>query len=92
MDLKTILVFRWLESVAAGKPLETEAARARVAELWALEQELADEASLLQGMKTDKDTIESMLNGKKTNLLLSTRLPGLPRLPDLYFVVYILLL
>lgn len=61
------MFYRWLESVAAGKPLETEAARARVAELWALEQELADEASILQGMKTDKDTIESLLTGK--NLL-----------------------
>lgn len=54
---------RWLESAAAGKPLETEAARARVAELWALEQELADEASILQGLKTDKDAIESLLTG-----------------------------
>lgn len=57
------LIFRWLESVAAGKPLETEAARSRVAELWALEQELADEAAILQGMKSDKDTIESLLTG-----------------------------
>ncbi|KAJ0172217.1 hypothetical protein K1T71_012190 [Dendrolimus kikuchii] len=54
---------RWLESVAAGKPLETEAARARVAELWALEQELADEAAILQGLKSDKDTIENLLSG-----------------------------
>ncbi|CAB3238428.1 unnamed protein product [Arctia plantaginis] len=54
---------RWLESVAAGKPLETEAARARVAELWALEQELADEAAILQGMKSDKDAIENLLTG-----------------------------
>ncbi|XP_075984409.1 pleckstrin homology domain-containing family A member kramer isoform X5 [Anticarsia gemmatalis] len=57
---------RWLESVAAGKPLETEAARARVAELWALEQELADEAAILQGMKTDKDAIENLLTGVRT--------------------------
>lgn len=56
----------WLESAAAGKPLETEAARARVAELWALEQELADEAAILQGLKTDKDAIESLLTGKET--------------------------
>ncbi|KAG7309321.1 hypothetical protein JYU34_005266 [Plutella xylostella] len=54
---------RWLESAAAGKPLETEAARARVAELWALEQELADEASILKGLKTDKDAIENLLSG-----------------------------
>lgn len=57
---------RWLENAAAGKPLETEAARSRVAELWALEQELADEATLLQGMKTDKDAIESLLTGVRT--------------------------
>ncbi|XP_045486945.1 uncharacterized protein LOC110995367 isoform X5 [Pieris rapae] len=59
---------RWLESAAAGKPLETEAARARVAELWALEQELADEASILQGLKTDKDAIESLLSGVRSKL------------------------
>ncbi|XP_049884931.1 uncharacterized protein LOC126379948 isoform X3 [Pectinophora gossypiella] len=59
---------RWLESAAAGRPLETEAARARVAELWALEQELADEASILQGLKTDKDTIESLLTGVRGKL------------------------
>ncbi|KAG6456136.1 hypothetical protein O3G_MSEX009544 [Manduca sexta] len=59
---------RWLESVAAGKPLETEAARARVAELWALEQELADEAAILQGLKTDKDTIDSLLTGVRSKL------------------------
>lgn len=53
-----------MESAAAGKSLETEAARSRVAELWALEQELADEAAILQGMKTDKDAIESLLTGK----------------------------
>lgn len=57
------MVFRWLESVAAGKSLETEAARARVAELWALEQELSDEAAILQGLKTDKDAIENLLSG-----------------------------
>lgn len=45
--------------------METEAARARVAELWALEQELADEAAILQGLKTDKDAIESLLTGKE---------------------------
>lgn len=54
---------RWLESAAAGRSLETEAARARVAELWALEQELADEAAILQGLRTDKDAIESLLTG-----------------------------
>ncbi|KPJ10751.1 hypothetical protein RR48_07757 [Papilio machaon] len=54
---------RWLESAAAGKSLETEAARSRVAELWALEQELADEAAILQGLKTDKDTIDTLLTG-----------------------------
>ncbi|CAK1545581.1 unnamed protein product [Leptosia nina] len=59
---------RWLESAAAGKSLETEAARARVAELWALEQELADEASILQGLKTDKDAIESLLSGVRSKL------------------------
>ncbi|KAL0819000.1 hypothetical protein ABMA28_008287 [Loxostege sticticalis] len=59
---------RWLESAAAGKPLETEAARARVAELWALEQELADEAAILQGLKTDKDAIESLLTGVRGKL------------------------
>ncbi|XP_053615905.1 uncharacterized protein kmr isoform X5 [Plodia interpunctella] len=59
---------RWLESAAAGKPLETEAARARVAELWALEQELADEAAILQGLKTDKDTLESLLTGVRGKL------------------------
>ncbi|KAI5633403.1 PH domain-containing protein [Phthorimaea operculella] len=59
---------RWLESAAAGKPLETEAARARVAELWALEQELADEAAILQGLKTDKDAIESLLTGVRSKL------------------------
>lgn len=53
-----------MENAAAGKSLETEAARVRVAELWALEQELADEAAILQGMKTDKDAIESLLTGK----------------------------
>lgn len=58
-----IPLFRWLESAAAGRPLETEAARARVAELWALEQELADEAAILQGLRTDKDAIESLLTG-----------------------------
>lgn len=35
----------------------------RVAELWALEQELADEAAILQGLKTDKDAIDSLLTG-----------------------------
>ncbi|KPI99373.1 hypothetical protein RR46_03738 [Papilio xuthus] len=55
---------RWLESAAAGKSLETDAARSRVAELWALEQELADEAAILQGLKTDKDTIDTLLTGK----------------------------
>ncbi|XP_052753981.1 uncharacterized protein LOC113520434 isoform X5 [Galleria mellonella] len=59
---------RWLESAAAGKPLETEAARARVAELWALEQELADEAAILQGLRTDKDAIESLLTGVRGKL------------------------
>ncbi|XP_072933374.1 uncharacterized protein kmr isoform X3 [Epargyreus clarus] len=59
---------RWLESAAAGKPLETEAARVRVAELWALEQELADEAAILQGLKTDKDAIESLLTGVRGKL------------------------
>ncbi|CAG4959818.1 unnamed protein product [Colias eurytheme] len=59
---------RWLESAAAGKPLETEAARVRVAELWALEQELADEASILQGLKTDKDAIDSLLTGVRHKL------------------------
>lgn len=66
---------RWLESAAAGKPLETEAARARVAELWALEQELADEASILQGLKTDKDAIESLLSGQFSNLLMKYMCP-----------------
>lgn len=56
-------MLRWLESAAAGKSLETEAARSRVAELWALEQELADEAAILQGLKTDKDTIDNLLTG-----------------------------
>ncbi|XP_026332375.1 uncharacterized protein LOC113239531 isoform X2 [Hyposmocoma kahamanoa] len=59
---------RWLESAAAGRPLETEAARARVAELWALEQELADEAAILQGLRTDKDAIESLLTGVRGKL------------------------
>ncbi|XP_045779529.1 uncharacterized protein LOC123877067 isoform X2 [Maniola jurtina] len=59
---------RWLESAAAGKPLETEAARVRVAELWALEQELADEAAILQGLKTDKDAIDSLLSGVRSKL------------------------
>ncbi|XP_052744229.1 uncharacterized protein LOC112054339 isoform X5 [Bicyclus anynana] len=59
---------RWLESAAAGKPLETEAARVRVAELWALEQELADEAAILQGLKTDKDAIDSLLTGVRSKL------------------------
>ncbi|XP_073959577.1 pleckstrin homology domain-containing family A member kramer isoform X6 [Choristoneura fumiferana] len=59
---------RWLESAAAGKQLETEAARARVAELWALEQELADEAAILQGLRTDKDAIESLLTGVRGKL------------------------
>ncbi|CAG4966065.1 unnamed protein product [Parnassius apollo] len=59
---------RWLESAAAGKTLETEAARARVAELWALEQELADEAAILQGLKTDKDTIDTLLRGVRSRL------------------------
>ncbi|XP_047034524.1 uncharacterized protein LOC124640683 isoform X2 [Helicoverpa zea] len=59
---------RWLESVAAGKSLETEAARARVAELWALEQELSDEAAILQGLKTDKDAIENLLSGVRGKL------------------------
>ncbi|XP_068619853.1 uncharacterized protein kmr isoform X3 [Battus philenor] len=59
---------RWLESAAAGKALETEAARARVAELWALEQELADEAAILQGLKTDKDTIDTLLTGVRSKL------------------------
>lgn len=58
-----LCTYRWLESAAAGKQLETEAARARVAELWALEQELADEAAILQGLRTDKDAIESLLTG-----------------------------
>lgn len=58
-----MFTYRWLESAAAGKQLETEAARARVAELWALEQELADEAAILQGLRTDKDAIESLLTG-----------------------------
>lgn len=44
--------------------METEASRARVAELWALEQELSDEAAILQGLKTDKDAIENLLSGK----------------------------
>lgn len=51
--------------MAAGKSLETEAARARVAELWALEQELSDEAAILQGLRTDKDAIENLLSGTK---------------------------
>ncbi|KAF9416365.1 hypothetical protein HW555_006319 [Spodoptera exigua] len=59
---------RWLESVAAGKSLETEAARARVAELWALEQELSDEAAILQGLRTDKDAIENLLSGVRGKL------------------------
>ncbi|XP_037867847.1 uncharacterized protein LOC101738815 isoform X5 [Bombyx mori] len=59
---------RWLESVAAGKPLETEAARARVAELWSLEQELAHEADILQGFKSNKDTIENLLSGVRDNV------------------------
>ncbi|CAH0731873.1 unnamed protein product, partial [Brenthis ino] len=59
---------RWIESAAAGKPLETEAARVRVAELWALEQELADEAAILQGLKTDKDAIDSLLTGVRSKL------------------------
>ncbi|CAH2054449.1 unnamed protein product, partial [Iphiclides podalirius] len=59
---------RWLENAAAGKSLETEAARARVAELWALEQELADEAAILQGLKTDKDTIDTLLTGVRSKL------------------------
>ncbi|XP_041982981.1 uncharacterized protein LOC121736018 isoform X5 [Aricia agestis] len=59
---------RWLESAAAGKPLETEAARVRVAELWALEQELADEAAMIQGIKTDRNAIDSLLTGVRTKL------------------------
>lgn len=43
--------------------METEAARVRVAELWALEQELADEAAMIQGIKTDKDAIDTLLTG-----------------------------
>lgn len=35
-----------------------------MAELWALEQELSDEAAILQGLKTDKDAIENLLSGK----------------------------
>ncbi|XP_050672404.1 uncharacterized protein LOC126970504 isoform X4 [Leptidea sinapis] len=69
---------RWLESAAAGKPLETEAARVRVAELWALEQELADEASILQGLKTDKDAIDNLLTGvrQKVNGMKLDEFPG----------------
>ncbi|KAL0868486.1 hypothetical protein ABMA27_007968 [Loxostege sticticalis] len=75
---------RWLESAAAGKPLETEAARARVAELWALEQELADEAAILQGLKTDKDAIESLLTGVRGKLDSVPRgdLPPCPRMAN----------
>ncbi|XP_032522607.2 pleckstrin homology domain-containing family A member 7 isoform X6 [Danaus plexippus] len=69
---------RWLESAAAGKALETEAARVRVSELWALEQELADEAAILQGLKTDKDAIDSLLTGVRSKLTsASASQPGL---------------
>ncbi|XP_013139591.1 PREDICTED: uncharacterized protein LOC106104179 isoform X6 [Papilio polytes] len=67
---------RWLESAAAGKSLETEAARSRVAELWALEQELADEAAILQGLKTDKDTIDNLLTGVRSKLSSAPRGAG----------------